>query len=189
MRRRIQALFFAMLLCSTAIAGEVGYRAHTPTQSPFEVIGSEIPTARQSSLEYRGRATIRVKYRFVYGSDRNLHLDLLPESKSQSILPFLTRWANESGTSENKVMVTDTPKEIWVTNVTDAAVALLGAGLADEMLAGKYENVYGEALVVIDGFVADYTCISALFSTEFLKVETVITAPLPTRGRLVIARR
>jgi hypothetical protein len=84
-------------------------------------------------------------------------------------------------------MVRDTATEIWVTNVADAAVALLGPKLADEVMTGKYENVYGEALVVIDGFTADYTCTSAIFSTQFVKVETEISAPLPTRGKLLIA--
>ena len=41
--------------------------------------------------------------------------------------------------------MTETAEEIWVTNVAEAALALLGSQLAEEVLAGKHKKIVGEA--------------------------------------------
>lgn len=64
----------------------------------------------------------------------------------------------ESDDGSKKVLRTDTAEEIWVTNVADAANALLGKPLAAEVMAGKRAKIVGEAVVVIEGFSAGYEC-------------------------------
>lgn len=43
-------------------------------------------------------------------------------------------------------------------------------------MAGKHEKVTGEAVVVIEGFSAGYTCDAPFFATRFVEVSREISA-------------
>lgn len=180
MTKPITSLLLSLCLIGNTIADDFVNRARTPPQSPFHALGDETLSASRTDAEYEGRATISAKYRFVFdeenGYDQNPHLYFEPSLESQPQLPYLTRWEYESDANLTKVERTDLAKEIWVTNVPEAAVALLGKDLAEEVLAGKHEKVVGEAVVVIEGFGAGYLCDSPFFSTRFVAVKREISA-------------
>lgn len=190
MTRCVETLFVGLLLTGAVIAEDAPNSAHTPPHSPFTASGPEtLEWPHRDVIEYQGRATIGAKYRFVYfdenddtnpGYDQNPHLFLLPNPESQAVLPYLTRWVYESDASQVKVLWTEKAKEVWVTNVADAAVALLGKQLAADVLAGKYETVIGEAVVVIEGFSAGYECDSPSFTTRLVEVKREMSAPAAT---------
>jgi hypothetical protein len=185
-RARARALVVGLCLVGTALADAPAFQAHTPPESAFHAIGPETPEwPNRLNIEYEGRATIRAKYRFVYdaenGYEQNPHLFLLPDRESQAQLPYLTRWVFESDTHPTKVLRTDAAEEIWVTNVGDAAIALLGQQLAKEVMAGKHEKVVGEAIVVIEGFSAGYECDSPSFGTLFVEVKDEVSPPSLTK--------
>ena len=184
MARCIQAIILCVCLVGSAPADDLVNRAHTPPQSPFHATGEETLEWPRGSIEYQGRATISAKYRFVfdeeYGFPQNPHLFLMPALESQSTLPYLTRWIYQDG-NPDKIQWTEKAEEIWVTNVAEAAAALLGERLAAEVLAGRHEKVMGEAVVVIEGFHAGYECDSPSFATRFVEVSRVISAPSATK--------
>ena len=184
MTRVAGAIVFCVCLIGSAIADDLVNRAHTPTQSSFHAIGAETLEWPRGPVEYEGHATISAKYRFVFdeqnGYQHNPHLFLMPDVDSQSRLPYLTRWADESDNNPRKVQRTEKAEEIWVTNVAEAATALLGQKLAEEVLAGKHEKVTGEAVVVIEGFSAGYECDSPFFATRLVEVKREVVAPATT---------
>lgn len=174
-------------LIGSAHADDHVNRAHTPPQSPFHTIGAETLEWPRGPAEYEGRASIKAKYRFVFdeenGFEQNSHLFLMPDLESQSRLPYLTRWGRESDFNPRLVESRDKAEEIWVTNVDDAAVLLLGKQLAEEVMAGKHERVVGEAVVVIEGFSAGYECDNPSFTTRLVEVKREVLAPsATTRG-------
>ena len=179
----IQAIII-MCLIGSALADDLVNRAHTPPQSPFHAIGGETLEWSRGPAEYEGRASMNAKYRFVFdeenGYEQNPHLFLMPDPESQSGLPYLTRWVHESDEDPKLVEWTEKAEEIWVTNVADAAVLLLGKQLAEEVMAGKHERVVGEAVVVIEGFSAGYDCDSPSFATRLLEVKREVSAPSTT---------
>lgn len=180
--KSLQALIVGVCLVGTALADEPAFRAHTPPESSFRAVGPEVPEwPNRLSIDYEGRATIKANYRFVYdeenGFEQNPHLFLLPDRESQSRLPYLTRWVFESDDGSKKALRTDTAKEIWVTNVADAAIALLGKQLAEEVMAGKHARIVGEAVVVIEGFGAGYECDQPSFGTLFVELRNEVSAP------------
>ena len=173
----MRALFIGLGLIGSAIAGDAQFQAHTPPESSLRAIGPETPEwPTRLSIEYAGRATIRAKYRFVYdaenGYSQNPYLFLLPDRESQSRLPYLTRG-----------LQTDKAEAIWVTNVADAAGALLGKPMAEEMLAGKHAKIVGEAVVVIEGFSAGYECDVPAFGARFVEVKSEVSAPAAAAPR------
>jgi hypothetical protein len=176
-----------MCLIGSALADDRVNRAHTPAQSPFNAIGEETLEWPRGSVEYQGRASINARYRFVFdeenGYEQNPHLFLMPDLESQAGLPYLTRWVYESDDDPKLVEWTEKAEEIWVTNVADAAVLLLGKQLAAEVMTGKHEKVVGEAVVVIEGFSAGYECDSPSFGARLVEVKREISAPsATTRG-------
>jgi hypothetical protein len=183
MVRCIRAILI-MCLTGTAVAEERVDRAHTPPQSPFHAIGAETLAWPRGPAEYQGRASINAQYRFVFdeenGYEQNPHLFLMPDHESQATLPYLTRWVHESDDDPKLVEWTEKPEEVWVTNVADAAVLLLGKQLAEEVMAGKHERVVGEAVVVIEGFSAGYECDSPSFATRLIEVKREVSAPSAT---------
>lgn len=191
MRKMIEPLVVWLALSGAAIAEDRPNSAHTPPQSPFTASGSEtLAPPNYNVIQYRGRTTLQAKYRFVYfnendddapGYDQNPYLVLLPDSESQLALPYLTRWVYQSDASKVKALLTEKADEIWVSNVADAAVALLGKSLAADVLAGKHETITGEAVVVIDGFSAGYECDNPSFSTRFVEVKRAMSAPLTAK--------
>jgi hypothetical protein len=186
MPRYIQAIIL-MCLVASALADDLVSRAHTPPQSPFHARGAETLEWPRGLAEYEGRASISAKYRFVFdeenGYEQNPHLFLMPDLDSQSRLPYLTRWVHETDEDPKPAEWTEKAKEIWVTNVGDAAVLLLGKQLAEEVMAGKHEKVVGEAVVVIEGFSAGYECDSPSFATRLVEVKREISGPsTATRG-------
>lgn len=180
MIKHITSLLLCVCLIGHTVADDRSNRAHTPPGSPFHALGEETLTWPRTDIEYEGRATISAKYRFVYdeenGYEQNPHLYFEPSVESQSQLPYLTRWVYESDNSSQLVKWTEPAKEIWVTNVAEAAVALLGKQLAEEVLAGRHEQVTGDAVVVIEGFGAGYTCDNPFFSTRFVEVKREFSA-------------
>jgi hypothetical protein len=180
MIKSITSLLLCVCLIASTSADDFANRAHTPPGSPFRALSDETLSAYRTDIEYEGRATISTKYRFVYdeesGGDQNPSLYFDPNPESQSQLPYVTRWIYESDANPTKVKWTEPAKEIWVTNVAEAAVALLGTQLAEEVLAGKHEKVSGEAEVVIEGFGAGYLCDAPFFSTRFVEVKREISA-------------
>lgn len=183
MARCIQAIMI-MCLIGSALADDLANRAHTPPQSPLHAIGAETLEWPRGSVEYEGHATINAKYRFVFdeesGYEQNPYLFLMPDHGSQSTLPYLTRWVHESDDDPKLVEWTEKAQEIWVTNVADAAVLLLGKQLAEEVMAGKHEQIVGEAVVVIEGFSAGYECDSPQFATRLVEMKREISAPSAT---------
>jgi hypothetical protein len=180
--KSLHALVVGLCLTGIALADEPAFWARTPPESPLRAIGPETPSwPNRLSIEYQGRATLRAKYRFVYdeedGFEQNPHLFLLPDRESLSQFPYLTRWVFESDDASRKVLRTDTAEKIWVTNVADAAIALLGKPLAAEVMAGKHAKIVGEAVVVIEGFSAGYECDSPSFGTLFVEVKNEVSAP------------
>jgi hypothetical protein len=179
MARCIQAFILCVCLIDSTIADELANQAQTPSGSPFQATEPESLEWPREFIEYEGRATISAKYRFVFdaesGYPQNPHLFLMPDPESRSKLPYLTRWVN--GDAAKKVTLTETAEKIWVTNVADAALALLGSQLAEEVLAGKHKKVIGEAVVVIEGFTAGYSCDSPFFGTQFVEVSREILPP------------
>src|SRR5688572_17025555 len=134
------SLLLSVCLMSSTFANDLAERAHTPPESPFHALSDETLSPPRSEVEYEGRATISTKYRFVYDEENDdaaqLYFDPNPESQSQ--LPYLTRWVFESDGSPTRVQWTEPAKKIWVTNVAEAALALLGKQLAEEVLALKH---------------------------------------------------
>lgn len=134
MTKHITQLLLCICVVSSTLADDRTERAHTPTQSPFHALGDETLAWPRSDVEYEGRATISARYRFVFDEEssfeQNPHLYFEPSSESQSQLPYLTRWVHESEGSPKLIQWIDPAKEIWVTNVAEAAVALLGKSLA-----------------------------------------------------------
>lgn len=174
----MKVILLCMYLASSALAGDE--RAHTPPQSPFRAVGPEILEQTSGATEYEGRATITAKYRFVFdeenGYSKNPYLFLMPSEDGQAELPYVTRWVHESNDAPKLVQWTERAEKIWVTNVTEAATALLGKQLAEEVLAGKHEKVTGEAIVVIEGFIAGYECDNPSFATRLVEVKKEISA-------------
>jgi hypothetical protein len=152
-------------------------QAHTPPQSPFQPKRLE---TRGGPVQYEGRALIDAKYAFVFdeesGYDQDPHLLLVPDHESLARLPYLTRWVTKSDDDPKLVEWTDKAKEIWVTNVSQAAVLLLGKTQAEEVMAGK-RKVVGEAVVVIEGFSAGYECDLPWFETVLVEVKREASAP------------
>jgi hypothetical protein len=183
MTQFIQAILI-MCVVGSALADELVNRAHTPPKSPFHVIGAETLEEPRGPAAYEGRASISTKYRFVFNEENGyeLQLFLMPDLESQSRLPYLTRWVHEADDDPELVKVTEKAEEIWVTNVENAAVLLLGKQLAEEVIAGKHERVGGEAVVVIEGFSAGYECDSPSFATRLVGVKRVVSAPSATTG-------
>jgi hypothetical protein len=180
--KSLHALIVGLCVVGAALADEPAFRAHTPPESSFRAVGPEIPEwPNRLNIEYEGRATVRAKYRFVYdeenGFEQNPHLFLLPDRASQSLLPYLTRWVFESDGGSKKVLRTQRAEEIRVTNVADAAIALLGNRLAEEVMAGKHAKVVGEAVVVIESFGAGYECDQPSFGTVLVEVKSEVSAP------------
>jgi len=187
MFRYLQSIALVLCIIGAASAADIVNRAHTPSQSPFQATGPETLEWPRQFAEYEGRATVSAKYRFVFdeenGFEQNPHLFLMPDRSSQSTLPYLTRWVHESDDSAQLIERTENPEEVWVTNVAEAAVALLGSQLAQEVLAGKHEKVTGEAIVVIEGFSAGFECDQPSFATRFVEVRQMISAAtITTRG-------
>lgn len=177
MARYIQAVALCLCMVGSTCADGLVHQGHTPPQSPFHATGPETIEWPRQFVEYEGRATLSAKYRFVFdeenGFEQNPHLFLMPDVEAQSQLPYLTRGMNASEKAD----------EIWVTNVAEAGLALLGKQLAEEVLAGKHQKVTGEAIVVIEGFSAGYECDSPSFATRFVEVQREISAPsVTTRG-------
>lgn len=176
-------LLLGVCWIGNTVADDFTERAHTPPQSSFHALGDESLTWPRSQIEYEGRATISARYRFVFDEEssypQNPYLYFEPSPESQSQLPYLTRWGHESDQSSERVKWTEQAKEIWVTNVAEAAAALLGKQLAEEVLAGKHETITGEAIVVIEGFSAGYECDNPSFSTRFVEVKREISAAAP----------
>jgi len=183
MARCIQVVI-VMCLIGSALADDLVNRAHAPLQSPFQAIGAETLEWPRGPAEYEGRASINAKFRFVFdeenGYEQNPHLFLMPDLQSRSRLPYLTRWVRESDNDPKLVELTEQAEEIWVTNVADAAVLLLGKRMSEEVMAGKHEKVVGEAVVVIEGFSAGYECDSPSFATRLVAVKRVISGPSTT---------
>ena len=159
-------------------------QAHTPPQSPFQPLRLE---TRGGPVQYEGRALIEAKYSFVFdeesGYDQEPHLLLVPDRESLARLPYLTRWVTRFDDDPELVEWTDKAKEIWVTNVSQAAVLLLGKTQAEEMMAGKHK-VVGEATVVIEGFSAGYECDRPWFQTVLVEVKRKALAPSATTSRV-----
>lgn len=180
MTKHLLPLLLSVCWIGNTIAEDFTERAHTPPQSPFHALGDESLAWPRTAVEYEGRTTLSARYRFVFdeenGYEQNPHLLFEPSSHSQSQLPYLTRWVHESDASPKLVQWTELATEIWVTNVAEAAVALLGKSLAEEVMAGKHEQVTGEAVVVIDGFSASYSCDAPFFTTRFVEVSREISA-------------
>jgi hypothetical protein len=183
MTKHLLPLLLSVCWIGNTIAEDFTERAHTPPQSPFHALGDESLAWPRTAVEYEGRTTLSARYRFVFdeenGYEQNPHLFLLPSPQSQSQLPYLTRWVHESDQSPKLVQWTERAEEIWVTNVPEAAAALLGKQLAEEVLAGKHEQVTGEAIVVIESFSAGYECDSPSFSARFVEVKREISAAVP----------
>jgi hypothetical protein len=177
--RCLPGLIFVFLIGSV-LADDFVNQAHTPPQSPFRLLRAE----PRGPVQYEGRALINAKYSFVFdeesGFDQDPHLLLMPDRESLARLPYLTRWVQESADDSKLVEWTDRPKEIWVTNVSQAAVLLLGKTRAEEMMAGKHQKVVGEAVVVIEGFSADYECGIPSFVTVLVEVKRKGSAPSAT---------
>ncbi len=184
MAQCIQAIIIMGCLIGSARADDLVNRAHTPPQSPFHAIGAETLEWPRGLAECEGRASINAKYRFVFdeetGYEQNPHLFLMPDLESQSRLPYLTRWLHQSDDNPKLVEWAEKAEEIWVTNVADAAVLLLGKRLAEEVMAGKHEKVVGEAVVVVEGFSAGYECDSPSFATRLVEVKREVSAPSAT---------
>jgi hypothetical protein len=184
MARCIQAIILCLCTVGSAFAADPPNRAHTPPRSPFHATGPESLEWPRGFVEYEGRTTVSAKYRFVFdeenGFEQNPHLFLMPDPASQASLPYLTRWVYESDGDSRTVERTEKAEEIWVENVAEAALALLGKQLAAEVLAGKHQKVTGEAVVVIEGFSAGYECDSPSFATRFVEVRREISAPAAT---------
>lgn len=179
--RSIQAIVLFVCAIGSTTADDLTNRAHTPPQSPFRAVGEETPEGPQGPAEYQGRASINAKYRFVFdeenGYEQNPHLFLMPDLEAQSRLPYLTRWVHESDDDPKLIQWTEKAEKIWVTNVADAAVLLLGKQMAEQVMSGKHETVVGEAVVVIEGFSAGYECDSPSFATRLIEVKREISAP------------
>jgi hypothetical protein len=181
-------LLLGVCWIGNTIAEDRTVRAHTPPQSPFHALGDESLSWPRWQVEYEGRATISARYRFVFdeetGYQQNPYLYFEPSPESQAQLPYLTRWVHESDQSTELVKLTEHAKEIWVINVAEAAAALLGKPLAEEVLAGKHEQIVGEAIVVIEGFNAGYECDTPSFSARFVEVKRELSAAAP--GKRVV---
>jgi hypothetical protein len=173
-----------MCLIGSSLAGDLVIQAHTPPQSPFRPLQVET----RGPVPYEGRALIHAKYSFLFdkesGYDQDPHLLLMPDHESLARLPYLTRRASTSDDDSELVEWTDQPKEIWVTNVSQAAVLLLGKAQAEEMLAGKHEKVVGEAVVVIEGFSAGYECDRPVFETVLVEVKRNVSPPSAMNNRI-----
>lgn len=165
---RIPHLSLVALTCLIAqlsIAEEPAFRVVMPAETTLRLHGPDVPQSpHQLAVDFEGQITIRAKYRFMFEEERRAEpvLLLFPDQESISSLPHITR----PGTG----WVAEKAEKIWVTNIEDAAAALLTEEMAAQVLAGRLPEVIGEADIVGDEFSAGYECDVPSFTIKFVRI-------------------
>lgn len=152
-----------------SIAEEPSFRVVVPAETTLRLNGPDVPQPPDHlAVDFEGQITIRAKYRFMFEEEGRAEpvLLLFPDQESISRLPHITR----PGTG----WVAEKAEKIWVTNIKDAAAALLTEEMAAQVLAGSLPGVIGEADIVGDEFSAGYECDVPSFTIKFVRIDREI---------------
>ena len=171
--KRVRHLIVCTMLTAVGCSANADpYQTTVPPGSAL-VLSSQSNASDDAYVHFNGSQRIAGRFRFEYNVDSpywvNPFMLFFPDAETVDLLPYLT----ERGAPER-------PQQILIENPIEAANALLGRSLAEDLNAGRLLILEGVATIVIDQYSAGFECDAPQFVARFVRAEG--TAQLAEEG-------